>query len=119
MTIRKITVNENEYQFINDSRNTRHGFAHDTTLFKNEMMIGKATVHYLNRTCEHYRYQTVMMGCISDIINDKYDEFIAEFKRANNISRLVKAKREKAEAEFYNREDIKELQQVKAELRGY
>jgi hypothetical protein len=83
------------------------------------MMIGKATAHYLNRTWECYRYQTVMMGCISDIINDKYNEFIAEFKRENGISRLTKAKREEAEKEFFNREDIKELEQVKAELRGY
>ena len=119
MTIRKITVNGTEYQFINDSRNTRHGFAHDTTLFKNEMIIGKATVHYLNRTWESYRYQTVMVCCVNDIISKKLDNFIADFKEENGIRRLAKAKREELETEFFNREDIKELQQVKTELRGY
>ena len=119
MTIKKITVNNTEYQFINDSRNTRSGFAHDTALFKNDVMIGKASAHYLNRTWESYRYQTVMIVCISDVINDKYNEFIADFKRANGISRLTKAKREEADKEFYNREDIKELEQVKEELRRY
>ena len=113
MTIRKITVNGNEYQFINDSRNTRHGFAHDTTLFKNDVIIGKETAHYLNRTWESYRYQTVMMGCISTIITEKLNDFIADFKAENSVRRLAKAKREELETEFYNREDIKELQQVK------
>ena len=119
MTIRKIIVNENEYQFINDSRNTRHGFAHDTTLFKNGVIIGKETAHYLNRTWESYRYQTVMMVCVNTIITEKLNNFIADFKAENGIRRLTKAKREEVETEFYNREDIEELQQVKTELRNY
>lgn len=114
--IREITVNGNKYQFINESRNTRHGFAHDTELFKNDAFIGEATAHYLNRTWECYRYQTVMMCCISDIIEAKLNRFIADFKEENGIRRLAKAKREEVETAFYNREDIKELQQVKTEL---
>jgi hypothetical protein len=117
--LRKITVNSNEYLFINESRNTRHGFAHDTILYKNDVFIGETTAHYLNRTWESYRYQTVMKCCVDEIIKDKLDRFIANFKAKNGICRLTKAKREEVETAFYNREDIKELQQVRTELNEY
>ena len=37
MEIKKFTVGDKEYEFVNEYRNTRHGFAHDTTLFINNV----------------------------------------------------------------------------------
>lgn len=118
MTIRKITVNGNEYEFINDWRNTRTGFAHDTTLFKNGREIGTATCVYYNRTWECYEYQTVMQRCINDIIENLYNEFIVDFKAENNIKRITKEKRMIADKEFYGREDIVELLEIYEQLKN-
>ena len=116
MTIRKMKVNGNEYQFINNSRSTRNGFAHDTTLFKNGYELNDYSCHYLNRTWECYRYQTVMKYCVTEIINKLYDRFINNYKYENKIKRMTAEKRETAEKEFNNRADIKELRKVYKKL---
>ena len=116
MEIRKITVNGNEYEFVNNSRSTRSGFAHDTTLFKGNYSIGKASCHYLNRTWECYRYQTVMRCCISNLINGKYEDFIADYKAERNIKRMTAEKRAEADRDFEALETIKELREVYKQL---
>ena len=116
MTIRKITANGNEYEFINDSRNTRSGFAHDTTLFRNGEEIGRATAIYYNRTWERYRYQTAMQICINDIIEKKYEDYIKFFKEFFCIKRLTSERRVEADRNFYECIDIKELQEVCKQL---
>lgn len=112
MEIRKIKVNGNNYQFVNDSRSTRNGFAHDTTLFINDCEHGRASCHYINRTWECYRYQTVMKRCIDDIIEANKKDYIAVYKADNDIKRLTAEKREQLENEFYKQKEIKELQKV-------
>lgn len=112
MEIRKIKVNGREYQFVNDSRSTRNGFAHDTTLFIDGCEYGRASCHYLNRTWESYRYQTVMKRCIDNLIEDNYKDYIASYKADNGIKRLTAEKREQIETEFYKQKEIKELQKV-------
>ena len=112
MEIRKIKVNGREYQFVNDSRNTRHGFAHDTTLFIDGREYGRASCHYLNRTWECYRYQTVMKKCIGNIIEINEADYIAIYKADNDIKRLTADKKDKVIKEFYNQKGIKELLKV-------
>lgn len=114
--MRKIKINGNEYEFINSYRNTRSGFAHDTELFKNGVFIGRAKAIYYNHTWERYRYQSVMYRCVDDIITEKYNNFIANYKAQNNISRLTAEKREKADKEFYSLAEIKELKKVFKQL---
>lgn len=116
MEIRKITVNGNEYEFINDSRNTQSGFAHDTTLFKNGRSFGRATAIYYNRTWECYRYQTVMKKCIGAIINEKEEDYISVYKANNGIKRLTAEKRGQAMQKFYEQSYIKELLDVYEQL---
>lgn len=116
MEIRKITVNGNEYEFINESRSTRHGFAHDTTLFKGYCSISKATCHYLNRTWECYRYQTVMKCCVGNLIDSEYEDFIAGYKAENNIKRLTAEKRAEADRIFETLETVKELREIYKQL---
>ena len=118
MTIRKITINGNEYEFVNSWRNTRTGFAHDTTLFKNGREISTATVIYYNRTWESYEYQTVMQRCINNIEENRYNRFIENYKAENNIKRMTKEKRMTADKEFYGREDMVELLEVYEQLKN-
>lgn len=112
MEIRKIKVNGREYQFVNDSRSTRTGFAHDTTLFIDGREYGRATAIYYNRTWERYRYQTVMQRCIDDMIETNKKDYIAVYKADNGIGRLTAEKREQIEKEFYKQKEIKELKKV-------
>lgn len=116
MTIRKIKVNGNEYQFVNSSRNTRSGFAHDTVLFKNDYEIADYSCHYLNRTWECYQYQTVMLMCVDEEIDREYNRFIENYKYINGIKRMTAEKRCLADIEFEDRADIKELRKVYKEL---
>lgn len=60
---------EREVEFVNQSRNTRHGFAHDTTMFVDGCEIESATCHYLNRTWECYQYQSVMCSAVRKMID--------------------------------------------------
>ena len=112
MEIRKIKVNGREYQFVNSSRNTRTGFAHDTVLFIDDYEHGRASCIYYNRTWECYQYQTVMKRCIGDIIENNYKDYIAVYKADNGIKRLTAEKKEQIEKEFYKQKEIKELQKV-------
>jgi hypothetical protein len=112
MEIRKIKINGREYQFINSSRNTRTGFAHDTTLFIDGREHGRASCHYLNRTWECYRYQTVMKRCIETLIDLTYKDYVEVYKADNDIKRLTAEKREQIERGFYKQKGIKELQKV-------
>jgi hypothetical protein len=116
MTIRKINLNDREYQFVNESRSTRNGFAHDTVLFVDGYQIGKATCHYINRTWECYQYQTVMQRCISDIIEANEQDYIAVYKADNGIKRLTADKKDNIIREFYNQDNIKELLELKKQL---
>lgn len=112
MEIRKIKTNGRMYEFVNSSRNTRTGFAHDTTLFIDGREHGTATAIYYNRTWERYRYQTVMQRCIDDIIEANKKDYIAVYKADNGINRLTAEKREQVEKEFFKQKNIKELQKV-------
>ena len=112
MEIRKITVNGREYEFINSSRNTRNGFAHDTTLFIDGRESGQSSCHYLNRTWERYRYQSVMRRCVTNMFAEERYKFIENYKSENNIKRMTAEKRVEAEQSFYNLPEIKELQEV-------
>lgn len=116
MELRKIIINNNEYLFTNEFASNRMGFRHITRLFKNDYEIGKYSCQYYNRTWESYDYQSVMRGCINDIIDKALKLFISEYKEKNNVTRLTKEKRELVEKNFYNNEDIKELKQVYDEL---
>lgn len=93
MEIKKITVNGKEYEFVNSSRNTRSGFAHDTTLLINGVVKTENTCHYINRTWECYRYQTVMMGAVRELINDRRIRLERKYKEDNGFSRLTDKRR--------------------------
>ena len=94
MTIREFEINGNKITFVNSSRSTRSGFAHDTTLFINGYQAIENSCHYLNRTWEAYQYQTVMLSAVYDLKQKRIDDIKASYKRINNLTgiRSKKAK---------------------------
>lgn len=119
MEIKKFTVNGKEYEFVNSSRNTRSGFAHDTTLFINGVAKTKNTSYYLNRTWESYRYQTVMMGAVRELINDRRIRLEKKYKEDNGFSRLTDKRRLEVENIFNADNILNEYEEAIKNLRNY
>lgn len=94
MEIKKVTIDNREYEFVNSSRDTRSGFAHDCTLFCNGSELVKNSCHYLNRTWECYRYQTVMKGAVRMLMDRVAHRRETIFRANNNIKRMTAEKRE-------------------------
>ena len=55
------TFDGKNYEARCSSRSTRNGFAHDCTVRdENYNEVSEATCHYLNRTWECYRFESVL-----------------------------------------------------------
>lgn len=119
MEIKKFTVNGKEYEFVNSSRNTRNGFAHDTTLFINGVEKTENTCHYLNRTWECYRYQTVMMGAIRNLIVDRTTHLEKKYKEDNGFSKLTEKRRSALKDIFTNDSILNEYEEARKILNKY
>lgn len=101
----KTLFNINDIMFVNSSRDTRHGFAHDSELFINGRNYGKNTCHYLNRTWECFRYQSVMRGLVYTLTEERKTQLKGDYKRENGIARLTKKHLDKLE-EIIANDDI-------------
>ena len=99
-----LKINDNQIIFVNNSRSTRNGFTHDSELYINDNYRGENSCHYLNRTWELYRYQTVMMGLVDKLIEERKNYIKAEYKRVNNIARLTQKHNSKI-AELFEADD--------------
>lgn len=117
MKVRKVL--NGKYLFVNNFTSNRYGFNHISTLFLGEREVGKASCHYINRTWEYYDYQTSMRAVISNLIEKMQNRAIADYKTENNITRLVKAKKENVLAELENDEQMKEYRQIYKELESW
>ena len=113
MEIRRIVVNGKEFQFVNESRSTRSGFAHDTTLFFNGCERVKHTCHYLNRTWEYYTYQTSMIGAVNELIHSRENSLTYDFKNHNGYKKLTPNRKEELNKIIENDLWLKELKAVK------
>ena len=81
------------FEIKNKSRNRRNGFSHDSTLLFNGVEIGKASVHYYNRTWEDYRFKTSMLRVVDEAIehNKKLVRKLvfSDWKRLNDARKLT------------------------------
>ena len=89
MELKKMTIDGKEVEFVNVYRNTRSGFAHDTTMFINGRQYEQATCTYYNRTWECYAYQTVMQKAVRQMVDSRKEYLKDKFKRENNYSKLT------------------------------
>lgn len=118
MTIVKKTINGNEFEFVNSFRGNRSGFVHETTLFRNGRMAGANRIQYYNRTWESYEYQSVMKGCVRELLEDCRTAWETAWKNNHGIKRLTEAKRNIMMEEFENDmpKNYAELKELYAEL---
>lgn len=113
MEIKKL---KNDYQFVNEGKGNRVGFYHKSILFKGTRQIAEYKIQYYNRTWECYRFQTCMKNCISNYIDKELERYIQRYKKENNITRLISAKRDEATKQFEEQAEIKELREIYKEL---
>ena len=119
MEIKKLAdVNGTEIVFVNNSRSTRHGFAHDTTMFMNNLEIVSNTCYYLNRTWESYRYQTVMLGAVQKLIDGRRWSLLRSFKDEFGVNRMTPARKEQFEKWIIADARLQEYHLIKKLLRG-
>ena len=97
MEIKKFNIDGKEIEFVNESFDTRHGFKHVTTMFINNCKYGSNTCYYLNRTWECYRYQTVMRGCVQNLIEIRIENLKSTFKNQYGYSRMTAKRNEEFE----------------------
>ena len=96
--IRK-SVNGIEFAFASEFKDSRNGFSHVCDLYANGEWIASAKRHYLNRTWERYRYQSVMLDSIRTVQERMKAGAVSEYKREHGIQRLRAENRERVEAE--------------------
>lgn len=116
MELWKRNINGKEVLFVNSSRNTRHGFAHDTEVFIDGRNYGNNTAHYLNRTWERFNYQTVMRGAIIRLREDRQMDVIREYKERNGYKKLTEKRKEECKAEISNDSEVELYTAILKEL---
>lgn len=111
MQIRKFEIDGKAVEFVNEYRNTRYGFAHDTHLFVNGHEYKEATCHYINRTWERYAFQSVMRQAVYLCKEDRENYLKDVFKTNKGYVKLTAKRAEEFKAflemdneyRFYNR----------------
>ena len=73
-------------KFVCDARATGNGFAHYATMFVDGIECNKGSAHYLNRTWEAWRYQSVCLQRCSEVIDSRSAQLKAEYKRDRGLS---------------------------------
>ena len=107
-----------EFLFIVSSRNTRNGFAHDCELYMNGRKIANDTAHYLNRTWECYRFQTVMLGAVDNAIKKAAQNICEAEKAARGWVKLTAARKAEIEKIINDNAGIKVFRALSDELRN-
>lgn len=103
-------VGNNTYVFWVEYVDCRDGFSHTCELYKNGYRINSNRVHYINRTWESYRFQSVMLGCVRKAMEHILDRAVDDYKNQNGLTRLVKAKRDAVVEAVHNSKEYAELQ---------
>ena len=93
MEIIKIECNGTRFEFVCNSRGTKHGFAHDCNLFINDNREQTAHCHYLNRTWECWRYQTACITALNQEIEWYTNRMMEQWKGEHGYNRMTKTRR--------------------------
>ena len=95
------TFNGKNYEARCTSRSTRNGFAHDCEVRdENYNDICKATCHYLNRTWECFRFESVLHSAIGAMEAQEIADEICDYKDEHNCSRLPKGMKGELETKW-------------------
>lgn len=116
MELKKFEVEGKEVEFVNQYRNTRNGFAHDTTMFIDGRKVAEHTCHYLNRTWERYEFQTVMMCAVRDVEEQEIAYLKERFLKENQYKRLTESRKVEFEEYCNLHTAIRLYKEIKAKL---
>lgn len=120
MEIKKYEIGNAIYEFVNEYWETRYSWGHKTVLFRNNIELSNNKVRYYNRTWECFRYQTCMLGAISNEMEWVMDRRLEDYKEDKGISRFRKGEKEivienvKKENDYY-----KELAELYQKVKKY
>lgn len=90
MELKKFKISGKAVEFVNSYRNTSSGFAHDTTMFIDNVRTEQATCHYVNRTWERYTYQSVMINAVYQLLHSREAYLKDQFKHDKGYSKITK-----------------------------
>jgi hypothetical protein len=107
MELKKFKINGKAIEFVNAYRNTRSGFAHDSTIFINNCQYGTATCIYYNRTWERYCYQSVMRKLVRQLEDERIERLKNRFKEVHGYTKLTSKRTEEFEAEIKDDSELK------------
>ena len=98
----KFAFNGTEFTARCNSRSTRNGFAHDCEVWdENYNDICKVSCHYLNRTWESFRFETVIHNAIGAIEASEISDEILRYKDEHDCKRLPKGLKGEIENKWY------------------
>lgn len=85
------------YKLFAGWKDSRDGFTHFAEIDRYEPTyktnVGAASIHYLNRTWESYRYQSVLNAAVRDAMNAETAAAVEAWKEANGKKRIPAAVR--------------------------
>ena len=112
----KITVNNKEYLFICNWRNTRTGFAHDCNLLIDGIEKSVSHCFYINRTWEVYSFQSVAVEAVDLLIKDREETIKTEYMESHGFKRLTQKRAGGYFDELATDSTITDLKAVKSKL---
>ena len=107
-----------EYTFVCEYRNSRSGFSHLCDLYEDGYPVARYKAHYLNRTWETYRYQTVMIGAVNNLIETNKRALKELFCEQHGYKKLTEKRREELNEVYVCDPKIKRLEELKNRLRN-
>lgn len=113
-TTKTINYKNHEYlfSFVNESKNTRNGFSHNTHLFLNDHYLESGKINYINRTWESYQYQTSMYQAVKNYLNAIIERYKRWFLEKNNYKRMTKERKKEFDASLNNKTNIQVLRML-------
>ena len=91
-------VNGHSFRIQNYYDDNRSGFNHTSVAYMDNLNIGEARCHYINRTWERYNYQTSAISAIYSAIEKQKETTKRIYKLNHNVTRMTKRHTENLEA---------------------
>ena len=75
---------DNQYTVLCDNKDTKNGFKHVATIFKNGIEQDNTKICYLNRTWESFEYESILKKIVNQYFEEsekqKYIDVIKTFR---------------------------------------
>lgn len=82
-----------EIRFECYSTGTRTGFKHVADMYIGTMKCNSASIHYYNSTSEQYVFQSVMIKCVRELMEQIEKETMGRMKKENGWGKMTAGRR--------------------------